>query len=357
MVMVINLKLDEKIQCTVIYGSDGEFSSTAYRDLLGQHTLFAEHTALSSATHPCPYIAYLGPIHPSSSNSGGSVSDGSTFSNHWNGPSVPREMPSSFVFPAMDVHYQGWEHHSSPFPTSSSRVGGADQPSVPSVTHRAARSNPDIQRSGFFMHPFLVGHRKRNSSKIVVVTSPSIDLLFPCANIADGRLCLLQFAARVGSSVASSMIPPYPSSVARARDRVQALQAYFHQPSNSRTPLIPAARRSTAHRPIAQVGPVASFSDQTGGFYFFPSASSGRNFQEAENTPTNRFQAWERDHLTSFPLSQADRDPGWGAFHQAAGGSDTAIRPTSFRRGTDLRGRHHKIGHRLDYSVFQEEKP
>ncbi|GFY90543.1 hypothetical protein Acr_07g0007400 [Actinidia rufa] len=271
MVMVINLKLDEKIQCTVIiYGSDGEFSSTAYRDLLGQHTLFAEHTALSSATHPCPYIAYLGPIHPSSSNSGGSVSDGLG------------------------------EHHSSPFPTSSSRVGGADQPSVPSVTHRAARSNPDIQRSGFFMHPFLVGH----------------------------RLCLI---ARVGSSVASSMIPPYPSSVARARDRVQALQAYFHQPSNSRTPLIPAARRSTAHRPIAQVGPVASFSDQTGGFYFFPSASSGRNFQEAENTPTNRFQAWERDHLTSFPLSQADRDPGWGAFHQAAGGSDTAIRPTSFR--------------------------
>ncbi|PSS26516.1 RING finger containing E3 ubiquitin-protein like [Actinidia chinensis var. chinensis] len=278
---------------------DGEFSSTAYRDLLGQHTLFAEHTAVSSATHPCPYIAYLGPIHPSSSNSGGSVSDGSTFSNHWNGPSVPREMPSSFVFPAMDVHYQGWEHHSSPFPTSSSRVGGADQPSVPSVTHRAARSNPDIQRSGFFMHPFLVGHSS---------------------------------AARVGSSVASSMIPPYPSSVARARDRVQALQAYFHQPSNSRTPLIPAARRSTAHRPIAQVGPVASFSDQTGGFYFFPSASSGRNFQEAENPPTNRFQAWERDHLTSFPLSQADRDPGWGAFHQTAGGSDTAIRPASFRQ-------------------------
>ena len=179
--------------------------------------------------------------------------------------------------------------------------------------------------------PFFI-IRKRNSSKIVVITSPSIDLLFPCAILLTADYAYCSSAARVGSSVASSMIPPYPSSVARARDRVQALQAYFHQPSNSRTPLIPAARRSTAHRPIAQVGPVASSSDQAGGFYFFPSASSGSNFQEAENPPTNRFQAWERDHLTSFPLSQADRDVGWGAFHQAAGRSDTAIRSTSFRQ-------------------------
>ncbi|KAB5529223.1 hypothetical protein DKX38_019304 [Salix brachista] len=46
---------------------EGEFSSNGYHDLLGQHAIFAEHTAaVSSATHPCPYIAYVGPIHPSS---------------------------------------------------------------------------------------------------------------------------------------------------------------------------------------------------------------------------------------------------------------------------------------------------
>ncbi|CAL5339552.1 hypothetical protein CsSME_00023314 [Camellia sinensis var. sinensis] len=279
---------------------EGEFSSTAYHDLLGQHAIFAEQTAVSSATHPCPYIAYLGPIHPSSSNSGGSVSDGSHFNNHWNGPAVPSELPASYAFPAMDVQYHSWEHHSSPFPTSSSRVGGVDQPSIPSVTHRAARPNSDIPRSGSFMHPFVMGHNS---------------------------------AARAGSSIPSSMIPPHPGSVARARDRVQALQAYFQQPSNSPAIRTPVSRRSSNHRGMAQVGPVAtSSSDQTGGFYFFPSASSGRNFQEAENPISNRFHAWERDRSTSFPMNQADRDPVWGPFHQAAGGSDTVVRPTGFRQ-------------------------
>ncbi|KAB5529262.1 hypothetical protein DKX38_019343 [Salix brachista] len=76
---------------------EGEFSSNGYHDLLGQHAIFAEHTAaVSSATHPCPYIAYVGPIHPSSSNSSGSVSDVFSFNSHWNGPSVPSGMVHRF---------------------------------------------------------------------------------------------------------------------------------------------------------------------------------------------------------------------------------------------------------------------
>ncbi|XAR52639.1 hypothetical protein NMG60_11020806 [Bertholletia excelsa] len=223
---------------------EGELPSTAYHDFLGHHAVFAEHTAVSSATHPCPYIAYFGPVHPSSSNSSGSISDGSNFNNHWNGPSVASEMPSSYAFPAMDIHYHSWDHHSSPFPTSSSRIGGADQSSIAPVSQRGPRPNSDIPRSGSYMHPFLLNHR-----------------------------------------AGSSMIPPHPGSVARARDRVQALQAYFQQPSSSppmRTPVISGSRRSSSHRGVTQVGPVATSSDQTSGFYFFPSASSGRNFQEAE---------------------------------------------------------------------------
>lgn len=127
-------------------------------DLLGQHAIFAEQTAVSS-THPCPYIAYFGPIHPSSSNSNGNVSEASSLNNHW-GPSVPSEMPTSYAFPAMDPHYHSWEHHSSPFPTSSSRIAAPDQPSVLPGTQRSARTSSDIPRSGSFMHPsFLVGHR------------------------------------------------------------------------------------------------------------------------------------------------------------------------------------------------------
>ncbi|EOY11513.1 RING/U-box superfamily protein isoform 2 [Theobroma cacao] len=214
---------------------EGEFSSTTYHELLGQHAIFAEHSAVSSASHPCPYVAYFGPtIHPSSSNSSGSVSDSSNFNSHWNGPSVPSEIPTSYAFPAVDLHYHGWEHHSPPFSTSSSRIGSSDQPSIPPVSQRSSRSSTDMPRSGSFMHPFVVGHSS---------------------------------GARAGSSVASSLIPPYPGSNARARDRVQALQAYYQQqqPSTSpaiRTPIIPGSRRSSSHRSLAQVGPVASSSDQ-----------------------------------------------------------------------------------------------
>ncbi|OAY44033.1 E3 ubiquitin-protein ligase RFI2 [Manihot esculenta] len=280
---------------------EGEFSSNAYHELLGQHPIFAEHTAaVSSATHPCPYIAYFGPIHPSSSNSSGSVSDSSNFNNHWNGPSVPSEIPSSYAFPAMDLHYHGWEHHSPPFSTASSRIGNPDQSSIPPV-QRPARTSSDLPRSGSFMHPFIVGHSS---------------------------------SARAGSSVASSVIPPYQGSNARARDRVQALQAYYQQlPANSaaiRAPIMSGARRSSGHRGLSQVGAVASSSDQTG-FYFIPPGTSGRSYQEAESPPT-RFRAWERDHLTSYSLSQVDRESNWGAFHQAAGGSDAGIRLSGFRQ-------------------------
>ncbi|KAJ6883433.1 E3 ubiquitin-protein ligase RFI2-like [Populus alba x Populus x berolinensis] len=279
---------------------EGEFSSNAYHDLLGQHPIFGEHTAaVSSASHPCPYIAYFGPIHPSSSNSSGSVSDVSSFNSHWNGPSVPSEIPSSYAFPAMDIHYHSWEHHSPPFSTTGNRMGNADQPSVPPVTQRSARTSSDLPpRSGSFIHPFLVGHGS---------------------------------SARPGSSVTSSMIPPYQGSNARARDRVQALQAYYQQlqPGNSppiRTPVVSGSRRSSSHRGMSQVGAVASSSDQTG-FYFIPSGASGRNFQEAENPPPpTRFRSWERDHLPSFSLNQVDRDSGWSTFHQAGGGSDPGIR-------------------------------
>ncbi|KAK6915609.1 Zinc finger, RING-type [Dillenia turbinata] len=276
------------------------FKHLSNHDLLGQHALFADHTAVSS-THPCPYIAYFGPIHPSSSNSNGSVSESSNFNSHWNGPSVPGEISNSYVFPTMDLHYHSWEH-SLPFPNVATRMGG-DQPSVSSVTHRSVRANSDMQRSGSYMHPFVIGHSS---------------------------------GARAGSSVSSSM-SPYPGINARSRDRVQALQAYYQQqPSNPtamRTPVISGSRRFTSHRGMTQVGPMASSSDQTGGFYFFPSVgSSAHNFQDAENNLSNRFHALEGDHLPSFPLNQVERELGWGPFHQVAGGSDNGNRSGSFRQ-------------------------
>ncbi|GMH10442.1 hypothetical protein Nepgr_012283 [Nepenthes gracilis] len=276
---------------------EGEFPSTAYHDLLGQPAIFTEHAVVSSAPHPCPYFAFYGPFHSSSSNAGASVSDGSIFSNHWSGPSGSSEIPASYLFPAMDSHYHhGWEHHVPSFSTSGSRLGSAEQSSVPSITQRSARATFDVPRSGSFVHPFVVGHSS---------------------------------GGRSGSSDTPPMIPPYPGSAARARDRVLALQAYFQQPSSSpprHSPVLSGSRRSTSHGGLTQVGPLPSASDQAGGFYIFPSGTSNRNFPEADNPMPGRFHAWERDHLPFSPLSQIERDSTWGVFHQASGGS------TSFRQ-------------------------
>ncbi|KAK9673141.1 hypothetical protein RND81_12G149200 [Saponaria officinalis] len=242
---------------------DGEFARTAYHDLFGQHTIFAEQAPISS-THRCPYVAYYGPVHSSSLSSAANLSDGPNFSNQWGGPSGPSEHQTSYPFAAMEPHFQGWEHHSMPFIATGSRLGASDQPSAPFVDQRSSQANADSLRSGSFVHPFNMN--------------------------------------RSSGPVTSSMVPPYPGSAARARDRVQALQAYFQPPSTSPPlrhplPMFPGTHRSNAHRSVSQMGPPPSSSDQAGSFYVFP--SSGGSFHEMENP--SQFRGWERGHLESFP--------------------------------------------------------
>lgn len=131
----------------------------ADRDFLVQHAVFTEHSTISSSPHQCPYMAYYGPVHSSSSSSVGSVSDGSSFGNRWGGPSGASEIPTSYTFAAMDPHYHGWEHHSQSFPANGSHLGASDQTSAPSLTTRSSRMNSDIPRSGSFVHPFVISHR------------------------------------------------------------------------------------------------------------------------------------------------------------------------------------------------------
>lgn len=138
-------------------------------------------------------------------------------------------------------------------------------------------------------------------------------------------------ASRGPSSLTSSVLPPYPGSVARPRERPPPLQAYFHQSTSApiaRTSLISTGRRSAAHRGFPQVGaPVASSSDHSNGFYFFSSNSSGRNFQDPENAPRDHFQGWERDHREQQPGLQVDRDSIWAPFHPSVD-----LRGSSFRQ-------------------------
>ncbi|CAA0815594.1 RING/U-box superfamily protein [Striga hermonthica] len=245
-------------------------------DLLGPHAVFAEHTPVSSTSHPCPYVTYFGPS--------GSVSDGSSFNNHWNGPSGPTDGPSPYAFQSMDLHYQNW-----------------DQTSAFTTNTRIARNSSDIQRAG--MHPFIVGHSS---------------------------------ASRAPSSITSSVLPTYPGgAITRPRDRPSNLQSYFQQSTGNpvgRAPAISTARRSSGQRIIPQLGPISASSpvDQPNGFYLLSSsASSGsRTFQEAENPNRDPFHHWEREHNQAlFPLGQPDRDSIWGPLR----GPDSGLRPSSFR--------------------------
>lgn len=130
------------------------------RGLNAQHAVVVqpiEPTYVSYGSHHWPHVAYSGP-YSSSLHNGGSVSNGSTFSSHWNNQSAS-EIPTSCVFLNMIVYYRSWGQHSSLFLTASSHVAGPDQPSSPSMTQRVAGDNFGMLRSGgSFVHPSAVDH-------------------------------------------------------------------------------------------------------------------------------------------------------------------------------------------------------
>lgn len=132
----------------------------ADHDFLGHHSLFAEPTPASSAAHSCPYMPYFQPLQPSSSSSSSaeSVTDGHTF-HRWGGLSGPSDIMPSHAFPAVDLHYNSWDHHSLSFAPASSRMNAADQAPVSSAIPRSTRADSDgVPRAGAFTHPFFLGH-------------------------------------------------------------------------------------------------------------------------------------------------------------------------------------------------------
>ncbi|CAM8907507.1 unnamed protein product [Rhodiola kirilowii] len=276
--------------------NEGEFSSNGYHDLLGQHAISMERASVSSGSHPCPYVAYVSPLNPSSSNLGTTVVDRSNFSGPWTG----NESPTSYALPSMDAHYHSWDHPSPHFTATSNRSGGVEQ------THRSSRPNADVPRAPPFIQPLQVGHSS---------------------------------GARAGSMASSSMIPAYPGSNARARDRVEALQAYYHQrpntgPSN-RSPVVSGSSRRVSHRGLTQVGSVPPPpSPQLNGLYV-PSASSSRNYMEAENSMPRIFHTWEREQTQaqtpSFPSNQIEREPTWGTSFHHSSAPDTGVRFNGYR--------------------------
>lgn len=132
------------------------------------------------------------------------------------------------------------------------------------------------------------------------------------------------------------MAPPYPGSNARARDRLQALQAYYQQqhPSNSpvmRTSVPSGTRRPSSHRGLAPFESIASSSDPDGGFYIFPRSSHHR-MVDIDNIPLSRLRALIDHHSSHAPLNQPYRDTNWGPFHQPGSASESGIRFNRFQQ-------------------------
>ncbi|OVA02647.1 zinc finger protein [Macleaya cordata] len=286
---------------TPVSSSFDGISFNAVHDLLGHNAVFAEHTAASSVARSCPYVAIFQPLLSSSANSNERVANGPSFNQQWSGLSGPNDISTSHAFPAGDLHYQIWDHHSPPFSAPGSHVGATDQGSVPSAAIRSTRGDSDgPPRSGSVLHPFFLDHGS---------------------------------GSRAGSSIMPSMVPPYPGVSSRSHDRVEGLHAHHHQLQfHPRTPVFSNVRRSSGPRGVPPVGPPPSSSDRGSNFYMLPSSgSSGRNLQETVNPSNSHFYAWERDRLAPFPLIPVDREMGWWPPpHQAAGGSDPGSRANSY---------------------------
>ncbi|KAJ0110985.1 hypothetical protein Patl1_01007 [Pistacia atlantica] len=264
--------------------------STTYHDLRGHHPLFAEQEAASMAHS---YVAYVGPIPPTTSRSSNNVDD-PLLNYHWNGPSGHNEIFPPHAFPA--IQYHSWGRHSPPFAISSSHINGADPASLPPATLRSSHGESDaVTMSRSFPHPFAFDHGS---------------------------------GPRAGSSFVSSVVPRHPGSTALNTSHSFLPQQQSSISAGLPTPVVPGLRRFDGPRSLPAVVPAPPQHDQNGNFYIFPPSSSGQNLQEAESPFLNHFHVWERERLSRFPA--VIRDSNWGSFHQNSGASDSGNRSGSF---------------------------
>ncbi|KAL5791822.1 hypothetical protein ACOSP7_000416 [Xanthoceras sorbifolium] len=265
--------------------------STTYHDLRGQHAVFTEQSSMGHS-----YVAYVGPVPPATSRSNNNVDDPHV-NHHWNGLSGHNEIFTPHAFPAINIQYHNWGHHSPPFSVPSSHINGADPASVPPAALRSSHGESDaITMSRSFPHPFVFDHGSGPGA---------------------------------GNSFVSSVGPRHPGSSALTQERIQVTHAFHQQPSGNSpglpAPLVTGVRRFDGPRSLLP-GPPQH--DQNGGFYIFPPSSSGQNLHEAENPLSSRFRVWERERLSRFP--HVARDSSWGPFHQTSGSSDSGNRSASF---------------------------
>ncbi|XP_073100356.1 E3 ubiquitin-protein ligase IPI1 isoform X2 [Elaeis guineensis] len=273
---------------------EGESSPPiAFQDLLGHHAIFTEHLATSSPAYPCPHVAYLQPLRPSSSTSSHVSSenpiDGPGYFHHWSHIPRPMDVQTAHALAPIDLQYHGWEHHSRSYSPSNNNISGADQASASTMMRTSRLDSDGLPRAGTLV-PFILGNGSASRT-------------------------------RVTSSFVPSLIPPY--------HRVRGI-GHDHQNSQSiHGTIFTGIRRSGGLRGLAALGPTPHSLPDHAGFYLLPSASpSGRNLIDAENPAGNPFYAsWERERFAPYQLFPVERESGWwGSYSQSTSASDSTHR-------------------------------
>ncbi|XVF21968.1 hypothetical protein REPUB_Repub12eG0134200 [Reevesia pubescens] len=276
-----------------------ESPSTTYHEIHGHHAIFAEQAAASSVAHS--YIAYVGPLPPTTLRSSDSVDD-PNFNRYWNILSGYNEIFIPHAVPTISIQYHSWGQHSPNFSVSDSHISNTDPASVPAAALRSSNGELDaLTRPRSFPHPFPFEHGS---------------------------------SSRGGSSFVSSVFPRHTGSGAHTHDRIQASLAFYRQQhrfnqQRFNRPDVPAPIVPDMRRGLAPVAPAVPQPNQSGGFYVYPpSRSSGQNLHEAESLYPNNYSALERERLFHFPTVSR----GWGSYHPTSS-SDSGNRSRSFLHG------------------------
>ncbi|KAJ6800975.1 uncharacterized protein M6B38_201430 [Iris pallida] len=267
---------------------EGETSpAIAFQDV-GYHTMFTGDPATSSTSHQCPYLAYMPPLQPSSSNhpiSAESHNDGPTYHHHWSRTARQTDVQTPHVLPAVDLPYHNWEH-SPIYSQPSSSSSGSNQDMDSSAAVRSVRLDlDDLPRAVSPIRRFALGH---------------------------------------GSSSRSTVAPPY---FANSQSYPHVHEHYqHHNPPSIHGTIFPGPRRLGV-RGLPPAVPQMPPLDPTSYYLFPPTASSSHSPTETESMRGDHFYTWGRERFAPFPLLPVEREASWWRpVPQAAGSSDSGRR-------------------------------
>ncbi|XP_074557910.1 E3 ubiquitin-protein ligase IPI1-like [Curcuma longa] len=249
---------------------EGESSAAApFRDSFGYHAIISENQSTMPSSHSCPFVAYMQPPQPSSSNqSFETIPDGPGYHQQWSYFSRPRDI-HTHMMAASNLPYRGWEHRHHPSYVLNAHVNLADP-----ASHFSRLDADGLPTADSLFHPFVLGHGSGLRS------SPT-------------------------SSSATSMVPPF------LRNHINLHEVFQRQNSQN-------VHGTSIPQPVNPRG--LNLADQCVPFLISSIPLDAEGIR-------NRHRLWERESVAAHLFSPLDREPSaWGSFPQANSALDSNSR-------------------------------